>query len=147
MKLNAKQQKNLKILGFLAPILIFSILFVYYPFCRNLLNSLYAVSDKGELLRFVGLDNFRSVFRRRDFRQFFANTLLLTAINVPVTLFLTILLGRLAMKKAAAQPGIRDHVRPSHVHLHVRRRHDLQIHVQPHSGLHQRMAGAEAGLV
>ena len=29
MKLNAKQQKNLKILGFLAPILIFSILFVY----------------------------------------------------------------------------------------------------------------------
>ena len=104
MKLNAKQQKNLKILGFLAPILIFSLLFVYYPFCRNLLNSLYAVSDKGELLRFVGLDNFRSVFRRRDFRQFFANTLLLTAINVPVTLFLTILLGRLAMKKRRLSP-------------------------------------------
>ena len=104
MKLSAKQSKNLKILAFLAPILIFSILFVYYPFCRNLLNSLYAVNEKGELLRFVGLDNFRSVFARRDFRKFFTNTLLLTVINVPVTLLLTILLGRLTMKKRRLSP-------------------------------------------
>ena len=94
-----KRKKTLKILGFLAPALVFGAVFVYYPFLRNLVNSLCAVNNKGEILGFVGLENFRYVFGRSDFRKALTNSLLITAINVPCTLLITIILGRLAMKK------------------------------------------------
>ena len=55
-------RKNLKVAAFMAPILIFALLFVYYPFLKTLVNSLCAVNDKGEILRFAGLENFKYVF-------------------------------------------------------------------------------------
>ena len=84
--------------------MIFAILFVYYPFIRTVVNSLCAVNDKGEILRFVGLENFSYVFGRSDFKLALQHTLIITVINVPVTLFITISLALLANKKRRLSP-------------------------------------------
>ena len=99
-----KTQKRLKIIAFMAPIMIFAILFVYYPFIRTVINSLCAVNDKGEILRFVGLENYSYVFGRNDFKLALQHTLIITVINVPVTLFITISLALLATKKRRLSP-------------------------------------------
>ena len=99
-----KTQKTMKIIAFMAPIMIFAILFVYYPFIKTMINSLCAVNDKGEILRFVGLENFKYVFGRSDFEKALKNSLLITLINVPCTLILTISLARLATKKRRLSP-------------------------------------------
>lgn len=99
-----KTQKRLKILAFMAPIMAFAILFVYYPFIRTVVNSLCAVNDKGEILRYVGLENFSYVFGRSDFKLALQHTLIITLINVPITLFITISLALLANKKRRLSP-------------------------------------------
>ena len=99
-----KTKKILTIIAFLAPIVIFSILFVYYPFVKTIINSLSAVNSKGEITRFVGLENYRYVFGRRDFKTALNNSLLITVINVPATLLITITLARLATKKRKLSP-------------------------------------------
>lgn len=92
-------RKMLKVFCFMAPIMVFAILFVYYPFIRTLVNSLCYVNDMGEIRGFAGFENFTYVFGRSDFRRALKNSVLITIINVPVTLFITISLGRLATKK------------------------------------------------
>ena len=99
-----KLQRTLKIIAFLAPIVIFAILFVYYPFIKTIINSMSAVNNKGEILRFVGFDNYEYVFGRRDFKTALKNSLLITVINVPATLLITITLARLATKKRRLSP-------------------------------------------
>ena len=99
-----KIQRTLKIIAFLAPIVIFAIMFVYYPFVKTIINSLSAVNNKGEILRYVGLDNYKYVFGRRDFETALKNSLIITAINVPATLLITITLARLATKKRRLSP-------------------------------------------
>ena len=94
--LRPNARKNLKVAAFMAPILIFALLFVYYPFLKTLVNSLCAVNDKGEILRFAGLENFKYVFGRNDFKKALRNSIVITLINVPVTLVLTISLALLA---------------------------------------------------
>lgn len=88
----------------MAPILIFALLFVYYPFLKTLVNSLCAVNDKGEILRFAGLENFKYVFGRNDFKKALRNSIVITLINVPATLVLTISLALLATKKRKLSP-------------------------------------------
>ena len=83
----------------MAPIMIFAILFVYYPFIKTIINSFCAVNDKGEILRFVGFENYKYVFGRSDFSKALKNSVLITLINVPCTLIITISLARLAAKK------------------------------------------------
>ena len=99
-----KTKRVLTAYAFLAPIVIFAILFVYYPFIKTIINSLSAVNDRGQVLRFVGLDNYKYVFGRSDFKKALTNSILITAINVPATLIITISLARLATKKRKLSP-------------------------------------------
>lgn len=99
-----KIQRTLKIIAFLAPIVIFAILFVYYPFIKTIINSLSAVNDRGEIVRFVGFDNYKYIFGRKQFKTALSNSILITLINVPVTLLVTITLARLATKKRRLSP-------------------------------------------
>jgi sn-glycerol 3-phosphate transport system permease protein len=98
------KKRNLKPLLFLLPILIFSIAFVYYPFARVIVNSFSLVNAKGQLKGFAGLENYRYVFSRGDFAVALGNSLKLAAVNVPVTLFITIFLALLAEKKRRLSP-------------------------------------------
>lgn len=102
--INPKLKSRLKIAAFVAPILIFAILFVYYPFFKTIINSLCVVNEKGKILRFAGLENFAYVFGRSDFKKAIFNTILITVINVPITLIITISLALIANKKRRFSP-------------------------------------------
>lgn len=84
---------------FLLPMLAFAVGFVYYPFLKTFLYSFTRVNFKGEITGFAGLDNFRYLFSRRDFGIALRNTLLLTLMNVPATLVITLFLALLAEKR------------------------------------------------
>ena len=94
-----QMKKLLKIFAFLAPIVLFAIVFVYYPFVKTIINSLCSVNERGEVGNFVGLENYSYVFGRSDFKKSVLNSLIITLINVPVTLVITISLALIATKK------------------------------------------------
>lgn len=96
---SAKAKKTLKIICFLAPMLIFALMFVYYPFVKTIINSFSTVNEKGQVTGFAGFENYEYVFGRSDFKKAIGNTLLLTVINVPLTLIITISLALLANKR------------------------------------------------
>ena len=89
---------------FLLPILFFAAGFIYYPFFKTFLFSFSTVNAKGVITGFAGLDNFNYLFSRRDFKIALENTLKITAINVPVTVFITIGLALLANRKRRLSP-------------------------------------------
>ena len=89
---------------FVLPILVFAVGFVYYPFFKTFLFSFSTVNAKGVITGFAGLDNFTYLFSRRDFGIALRNTLKITAINVPVTVFITMGLALLATKKRRLSP-------------------------------------------
>ncbi len=89
---------------FLAPIFVFAIGFVYYPFLKTALHSVSAVNARGQITDFTGLANFAYLFSRRDFHAALQNTLTLTAVNVPVTLILTLALALLSGRRRRLSP-------------------------------------------
>jgi len=84
---------------YMSPIVIFAIVFSYFPFLRTVAFSFSRVNRRGEILEFVGLDNFISVLGRDDFIISLQNTLTLTAMYVPLSLFIACGLALLANKK------------------------------------------------
>lgn len=99
-----KTRRGIKIALFLAPILIFSLLFVYYPFVKTIINSFCTVNQKGHITGFAGLENYKYVFGRSDFKKAVVNSLILTGINVPVTLIITLTLALIANKRRRLSP-------------------------------------------
>lgn len=99
-----KLRKTIKISLFLAPILLFAIAFTYYPFIRTIINSFSIVNAKGTVTGWAGLENYAYVFGRSDFQKAILNTLTITAINVPITLVVTISLALIANKKRRLSP-------------------------------------------
>lgn len=89
---------------YILPILLFAIGFVYYPFIKTFLYSFSTVNAKGIITGYAGLENFQYLFSRRDFKTALENTLKITAINVPVTVALTMGLALLASKKRRLSP-------------------------------------------
>ena len=88
----------------LLPIMLFGILFVYYPFIRTIINSFSLVNAKGSIKGFAGIDNYAYTFSRRDFLPALRHTLTIAAINVPVTIIITLFLAFLANKKRKMSP-------------------------------------------
>lgn len=91
---------------FLLPMLVLAALFVYYPFFKTLLYSVTRVNLRGEITGFTGLGNFQYLFSRRDFGMALRNTLFLTALTVPLTLFLSLLMAALAARRRRLSPLI-----------------------------------------
>ena len=94
-----KRRDRKRILLLLLPILLFSILFIYYPFVKTVVNAFSRVNAKGVIKGFAGLDNFRYTFTRKDFLPALKHTLTIALINVPITLVITLSLALLANKK------------------------------------------------
>lgn len=91
--------KRLKPYLFLIPILLFSCVFVYYPFVKTFLYSFTVVNFKGQITGFAGLENFAYLFTFRTFGTALRNTLWLTAMFVPLNLCFSLGLALLASKK------------------------------------------------
>ena len=88
----------------LAPMLLLAAAFVYYPFFKTFCYSFSTVNAKGEITGFVGLDNFTYLFSRREFIASLTNTLKLAALNVPITVVITLLLALLCVRKRRISP-------------------------------------------
>ncbi|MBQ7455015.1 MAG: sugar ABC transporter permease, partial [Clostridia bacterium] len=86
----ARRGQGIKPYLFLFPMLLFALAFVYYPFLRNIAQSLSVVNLRGEITGWAGLENYRYLFSRREFGIALRNTLLLMGVNVPVTLGITL---------------------------------------------------------
>lgn len=89
---------------FILPIMLFAIGFIYYPFIKTFLYSFSTVNARGVITGFAGLENFKYLFSRRDFKTAIENTLKITAINVPLTVLITMGLALLANKKRRLSP-------------------------------------------
>ena len=84
---------------FVSPLVFFALAFSYYPFLRTLVFSVSRVNRRGEVLEFVGLANFISIFGRDDFLISLQNTIQLTIMYVPLSLVLATCLALLVNKK------------------------------------------------
>lgn len=94
-----KARDTRRVLLLLLPIVFFSLLFIYYPFFKTVVNAFSRVNAKGIIKGFNGLENFRYTFSRKDFPLALKHTLTIALINVPITLFITIFLALLANKR------------------------------------------------
>lgn len=83
---------------YLLPILVFAILFTYYPFIRTFMYSFSKVNFKGEITGFAGLNNFIYLFTNQNFRIALQNTLQLVAMFVPLNLMLSLGCAMLSSK-------------------------------------------------
>lgn len=101
-----RRRFNVRPYLFLLPALFFALGFVYYPFIKTFAEAFSLVNAHGTILSYVGLDNFRYLFARREFGYALKNTLQLTAINVPVTVALSLSLAALCAKKRAVSPAL-----------------------------------------
>lgn len=99
-----KTKTRKRVFLLLLPTILFSILFVYYPFMRTIVNSFSLVNAKGIIKGFAGLDNYRYTYGRKDFLQALKHTLTIAIVNVPITIVLTIGLALLANKKRKLSP-------------------------------------------
>ena len=82
------RMNRLKPYAYLAPALLTALVFVYLPFLRNIVESLFLVRIDRSLSSFVGLDNFRRVLADPIFWQSLGNTLLFMVLFVPLNLAL-----------------------------------------------------------
>ena len=82
------RMKRLKPYAYLAPALLTALAFVYLPFLRNIVESLFLVRKDRSLSSFVGLDNYWRVLADPIFWQSLGNTLLFMVLFVPLNLAL-----------------------------------------------------------
>lgn len=81
------------------PILLFSVLFTYYPFFRTFLYSFSTVNFKGEITAFSGLENYKYLFSNQNFYTALFNTIKLVAMFVPLNLIISLGLALLCRKR------------------------------------------------
>ena len=84
LKSPAKRRDGLAALAFLAPYLVFFVLFLAYPFLWGIWISFHDWELVGTLRNFIGLANYWDMFEDPIFVVSIRNTLLFTAITVPV---------------------------------------------------------------
>ena len=101
----ARALKTAKPYLFILPMTVLAAMFVYYPLAKTAAYSLSVVNARGQIISFAGLENFSYLFGRREFSAALTNTLVLSFINVPITLIITVFLGYLASRKRFFSPA------------------------------------------
>lgn len=94
-----KRIQTLKAYLFLAPIIPFILAFDYFPFLQTFIYSLSTVSSRGEIIKFVGLQNYIEIFSRKEFLNSIFVTLKFTAMYVPLSIICPLLLALIASQK------------------------------------------------
>ena len=92
---------------FLLPALALYSLFVLYPIVQSARYSLYDWNGFGPLSDFVGLDNFRTVFRDTRFRQALTHNGLIVVLSLVVQLPAALLLAQLLNAKIKGRAVMR----------------------------------------
>lgn len=89
---------------YLAPAFIFLGIFVYYPFLKTVVESLFLLNSMGEIREFVGLENYLNVLTNAKFIQAIGNTLKFVVFTVPFSVGVSFVLAMIASKKRPASP-------------------------------------------
>ena len=89
---------NLTIVLFLAPALIFFLIFVIYPILQSVYYSLFDWKGFGPAVDFVGLNNYQQILSDQIFLKAVGNGLLIVVLSLtlqlPLSLALAIMVGR-----------------------------------------------------
>jgi ABC-type sugar transport system permease subunit len=83
---------------YLLPAFFFLILFTYYPFLKNTIQSFFSVNRYREVRNFVGFANYLRVLGDEKFIQAAGNTLVYGAATVPVSILFGFTLALLARR-------------------------------------------------
>ena len=86
--MNRRYSKRFEPWFWLLPFVVLSMLFCFIPLAKTFFSSFFIVNNMGELLEFVGLENFLLLMKDEIFLKSILNTLKFTAITVPIVLFL-----------------------------------------------------------
>lgn len=96
--------KNVEPYLYLIPSAIIIILFTYYPFVKNIIQSFFIVDNMGVVKRFAALENYMSVLQNEKFLLAIKNTLLFVIVTVPISIVAGLALALLARKRRKASP-------------------------------------------
>ena len=94
-----RRREGRRVFFLLLPIMVFAIVFVYFPFIRTIINAFSRVNSKGIIKGFAGLENFIYTYSRKDFLPALKHTLIIAIFNVPITLVITLTLALLSQKR------------------------------------------------
>ncbi|MBL1227810.1 sugar ABC transporter permease [Enterococcus sp. BWB1-3] len=89
---------------YLLPSLVAIGLFTYYPFVTNIFDSLHIVDSFGNRRAFVGIENYQAILRNPKFLQAIGNTVLFSAITIPASLIIGLILALVAREKRRTSP-------------------------------------------
>jgi sn-glycerol 3-phosphate transport system permease protein len=84
---------------FMAPALLLAYVFSYRPFLRTIANSFSVVNYSGQIIDFVGLENFRNLFADQNFLTSLFNTFRFAGYFVPLNLLFCLICALLVYKK------------------------------------------------
>lgn len=96
-----KKQKGLKIEPYiwLLPSLVLFGMFTFYPFITTIVKSLFILDSRGNVMEYVGLENYKLIFSDTTFLCAVRNTLLFVVMTVPISKILGFILALLANKR------------------------------------------------
>lgn len=90
--------KKLEPFLYLFPALFLFGIFTYYPFVKTVISSFFKCNSYGVIRSFTGLSNYIKVLTDSDFWAAVKNTLLFTAISVPLSTIAALLLAIISDK-------------------------------------------------
>lgn len=88
-----ERQERLKGYILAAPAVILLMIFTVYPLCYLIYRSLFGGNLITKAPKFVGADNYKTLFESGDFHQVLANTLIYTVITVVFTMVLAVVIA------------------------------------------------------
>ncbi|MGM0125580.1 sn-glycerol 3-phosphate transport system permease [Enterococcus sp. AZ194] len=89
---------------YLLPSLVAIGLFTYYPFVTNIFDSLHIVDSFGNRRAFIGIENYQAILGNPKFLQAIGNTVLFSAITIPASLIIGLILALVAREKRKTSP-------------------------------------------
>lgn len=95
----AKKESYSSLYLFTLPIFIFLIGFNFYPAFRTFFSSLFLTSRNGELIEFIGLENFKELFQSESFYNSLFVSLKFSLITVTSIIGISLFLGVIAHEK------------------------------------------------
>jgi sn-glycerol 3-phosphate transport system permease protein len=84
---------------YLLPSLILFLIFVIYPFCRTIYQSFFISNNLGQMISFVGFDNYLELIKDEKYINTIITTFFYVILTVPITIIISLLLAVLSNYK------------------------------------------------
>ena len=94
-----RRKENAKAYLFLAPAIILSLVFLFYPMATAFVSSFLKVSQSGKVLGFAGFGNYKKLFLDQGFQNALQITIKFALLFVPLNTILTLLAATLTRKR------------------------------------------------